>query len=38
MSGAFVVVEFPIDKGVRDFQLQHDAVVSPAYGIWGPSR
>ena len=30
-----LVVGFPIDEGVLDFQMQHDeAVVSPAYGIW----
>lgn len=30
-----LVVGFPINEGVLDFQLQHDAaVVSPAYGIW----
>lgn len=30
-----LVVGFPINEGVLDFQLLHDAaVVSPAYGIW----
>ena len=30
-----LVVGFPINEGVLDFQVQHDtAVVSPAYGIW----
>jgi type I restriction enzyme S subunit len=30
-----LVVGFPINEGVLDFQLRHDAaVVSPAYGIW----
>lgn len=30
-----LVVGFPINEGVLDFQLTHDAaIVSPAYGIW----
>lgn len=30
-----LVVGFPIDEGVLDFQLSYDAgIVSPAYGIW----
>lgn len=30
-----LVVGFPINEGVLDFQLEHEAaVVSPAYGIW----
>lgn len=30
-----LVVGFPIDEGVLDFQSQfHEAIVSPAYGVW----
>ncbi|MDQ0744666.1 type I restriction enzyme S subunit [Clavibacter sp. B3I6] len=30
-----LVVGFPIDEGVLDFQLRHEAgIVSPAYGVW----
>ena len=30
-----LVVGFPIDEGVLDFQTQHEeAIVSPAYGVW----
>lgn len=31
-----LVVGFPIDEGVLDFQTRYDrAIVSPAYGVWG---
>lgn len=39
ISRGQLVVGFPIDEGVLDFQNTYDAaIVSPAYGVWNVSR